>query len=189
MKTFFMHLLDNKKLILLSVSIMLLLSYLFGFFWYSHTNETIKSFFNHLFYLSDSNYQNNYYLYLMQNGCFIILSTYLSTSFIGYFGSMALIFLKGIQLAYSFMYVFSEINISFILVFLIFIEVSLELIYIYIISYMTINFSIYNLLITFYIKENFQYKLIINFILNYLIVCLVMLCVLLMFRIYLVPLV
>lgn len=187
MRTFFSRLLDNKKLIFLCISITLIISYLFGMFWYTHTNSIFKDLLKQLFYLNDSNYSNNYYLYLTQNGLFIILSTYLSTSFIGYFGSLFLVFLKGMQFSYSFIFTFSSIKPSFLLVFIILLEIILEIIFIYIISYMTINFSIYNMLITFYIKENFDNKLIINFMLNYLIVCLFMLCILLLFRIYLVP--
>ena len=188
MRTFFMHLLDNKKHIFLSISILLLLGYMFGFLWYSHTTDLFKEFFQYLFYFNDASYSNHYYLYLIQNGVFIILSTYLSTSFAGYPGSLFLIFLKGIQISYSSLFIFGQLDLSFHIIFLFLTELMLEVIFIYIISYMAINFSIYNLLITFYVKENFDFKLIINFILNYLIVCLVMLCILLLFRIYFVPL-
>ncbi len=189
MKTFFSNLLDNKRLIFLGISIVFVISYLFGFFWYSHTSDFFKDLLKYLFYLNNDSYQNKYYLYLIQNVLFIILSTYLSTSFIGSLGSLFLVFVKGLQLSYSCMFVFSELNISFILIIIILVQIALELIFIYIISYMTINFSIYNMLITFYIKENFNYKLIINFILNYIIVCLVMLSILLIYRIYIVPIV
>ena len=188
MKTFFMHLLDNKRLIFLSISIIFVLSYVFGMFWYSNTNDFFKSLFQHLFYLNISGYQNNYNLYMIANSLFIIFSTYLSTSFAGFIGSLFLIFLKSLQLSFSFIFVFVELEFSLSLLFLVFIQFIGEILFIYIISYMTINFSIYNMLITFFIKENFNHNSIINFILNYLIVCLVMLSILLMFRIYLVPL-
>ena len=91
MKTFFSRLLDNKKLIFLGISIVFCISYLFGFFWYSHTNDFFKDLLKYLFYLNNDGYKNHYYLYLIQNGLFIILSTYLSTSFIGCFGSLFLL--------------------------------------------------------------------------------------------------
>ena len=187
MRTFFSRILDNRKMIFLSISIILFVSFIFGFIWYPHTNDMFKDLLEHVFYLNDSNYQNQYILYLIENGLFIILSTYLSTSFIGYFGSLWLVFVKGIQLSYSLVFVFKTLESSFILVVFIFVQILLELIFIYVVSYMSINFSIYNLLITFYIKENFEYKLILNYILNFLIVSLVILSVLLMFRIYVVP--
>lgn len=188
MNAFLHRFIKNKNYIIIAVSIIFLCGFLFGFYAFENTQHNIKDFLKSLFYLNDEKYINHYQLYLIQSILLIIIFTYLSSSYLGYFGILFFVFIKGIQLSFSLLYVLSVMKIDFLLILLLLIESLLEIIFIYVISTMSIYLSIYVMVLTFYIKENFNMKSIINFRLNILIASLVILSLSLALRFYLIPL-
>jgi len=187
MSTFLKRFLNHKKYIMIAIAIVLGSGFLYGFYQYFHTYEQIKSWFQNFFYLPIENYQNKYQFYMIQNGLYIFICTYLSSSYIGHLGSLFLIFLKGIQLSFSCLYVFTHVDISFIVIFVMIIEILLEIALCIIMNYMYIYTSIYVTLVTFCIEQTFNIKSMLNYKLNCLIISLLLFLIGLAFRLYIVP--
>ena len=114
MSAFLRRFIDNKKYVLLLLSIMLIMGFIYGFVEYGHCQETIKKNFHYLFYLNNEKYANQYQLYLIQSGIYILICTYLSSSYLGHLGILFLTFLKGLQISFSLCYVFSLIQLDFL---------------------------------------------------------------------------
>ncbi len=188
MSAFLRRFIDNKKYVLLLLSIMLIMGFIYGFVEYGHCQETIKKNFHYLFYLNNEKYANQYQLYLIQSGIYILICTYLSSSYLGHLGILFLTFLKGLQISFSLCYVFSLIQLDFLTILLVFIEIILEIAFIYILSFMSLHLSLYVTLITYYIDQTFNMKNIINYRLNCLIATLIVFSLSLAFRIYVIPL-
>lgn len=188
MSAFLRRFIDNKKYIFLILTVMLVMGFLFGLFEYGHCQEMIKKNLQSLFYLNNEKYTNQYQLYIIQSGLYILICTYLSSSYLGHFGILFLTFLKGVQISFSLCYVFSIIQIDFLTVLLIIIEIILELILIFALSLMCFHLSLYVTLISYYIDQTFNMKNIINYRLNCLIATLIIFSLSLAFRVYVIPL-
>lgn len=188
MSVFLQQFLQEKKYIFLSITIVFLVGFFYGLYEYSFCNETIKNYLQNLFYFNHEKYTNHYQMYLIQNGLFIILSTYLSTSYLGHIGILFMSFLKSIQISFSMIYVFEMISIDFIILFFMIIEILIELSFLYIMSYMCIYLSTNVSLISFFMEENLHVKNTINYRLNILIYSLLVFSLSLALRIYIVPL-
>ena len=187
MSVFLRRFINHKKYILILMSTVFVGGFLFGFFQYSLVNQDIKDFFQNLFYLNCEGYQNQYQQYVIQSGVYILICTYLSSSYFGHVGLLFLLFLKGLQLSFSFVYVFSHIPVSFVLIVLLCVEMILEIAICFILNIVCIHISIYVTLITFYIEQNFNIKSMINYRLNNIIITLILFSLSLAFRIYVIP--
>lgn len=188
MNVFLQRFLDHKKYVLLVLFIMIFTGFLYGILRYESCNEEIKDYLQHLFYLNYSNYKNQYQLYLIKNGIFILICTYLSTSYLGHIGIVFLSFLKGIEIAFSFQFVFQTIDMTLLIFIFLVLELIIEILFVIVISYMCIYLSIYVTLISFFLEQNFHLKSTINYRLNSLIVALLLFSLSLGFRLYFIPL-
>ena len=188
MSVFLRRFIDNKKYIVISISIVLLMGIVFGIYQYHHSTNMIKHFFENLFYLNVESYENHYQIYLFQNIFIIIVCTYMSSSYLGHIGILFLLFLKGMQISFSILYTFSIVYFSFTIMILIIIEIILELLLCIVLGIYHIHLSIYVTLITFYIEQNFNIKSMLNYRLNCIIVSLIIFVLSLAFRIYIIPL-
>ena len=188
MSVFLQRFIQNKKYLLLLITITIIMGFLFGFYQYKNTQPGIQQFFHFLFYFNIENYENHYQLYLVQSGMMIFICTYLSTSYIGQMGLLFICFLKGLQISFSIQYVVMNVQIHFMMILLMLCEIILELIIIYIIIYIGLYISSYVSLVNFYIEQNFHIQSILNYRLNFMIAALIFLTLSLAFRLYVVPL-
>lgn len=188
MSAFLHRFINHKKYIIIVLSVMFIMGVCFGFFEYYHCQDGIKNQFQYLFYLNNEKYMNQYQLYLIQSGLYILICTYLSSSYFGHLGILMLVFVKGVQLSFSIVYVLSIVQLDFLIVFLLFIESIIEMIFIFVLSTMSVHLSVYVTLISFYIDQNFNIKSIMNYRLNCLIAALIIFSLSLAFRIYIIPL-
>lgn len=187
MSVFLRRFIDNKKYIVIAMISVYVCGMLFGFYQYSSSIQGVKDFFQNLFYLSVEGYQNQYQLYVIQGGVYILICTYLSSSYLGHIGLLFLVFLKGLQLSFSFMFVFTTVPFTFMIFLFLLIESLLEIALCLSMSLICIHISTYVTLVTFYIEQNFSIKSMINYKLNCIIVGLIIFSLALAFRIYVIP--
>lgn len=187
MSVFLRQFIDHKKYILIACLTVLLCGFFFGIYQYQISSPFIKNVFHNLFYLNKEGYQNNYQLYLIQNGLYIFIATYLSTSYLGHAGLLFLLFLKGIQISFSLLFIFHEIKLTILICFIIFIESFIEIVLCLCMSFMYIHISLYVTQVTFFIESNFNYKSMLNYKLNCLILSLILFFGSLVFRLYIIP--
>lgn len=187
MSVFLRRFIENKKYIVIAMVVVFLSGCTFGIYQYTLTTQGVKDFFQNLFYLNIDGYTNNYQLYVIQNGLYILICTYLSSSYLGHIGLLFLLFLKGIQLSFSFIYLLSLIQISFLVFLLIVIEIILEVILCLCMNLMCIYISIYVTQVTFFIEQNLNMKSMLNYKLNCFIISLIIFSLSLAFRIYIIP--
>lgn len=188
MSVFLRRFINNKKYILLFISIVFIIGFIFGFIIYNLCNQSIKDCFEHVFYLNNKLYTNYYQMYLIQNALFILINTYLSTSYYGWIGILFVVFIKAVSLSFSIIFVFTQLEISFIILLILLIEFLVEILFLSSISIMTIYLSLYATLVSFCLEENFNIKSILNYSLNYLIISLIIFSLSLALRLYLIPL-
>ena len=188
MQAFLNRFLKNRKLIVIAIGSLLIMGFLYGFFIYPKGNSHLLSYLKNLFYIQDEHYTNQYQLYLILNMIFILMITYLSSSYIGYIGILFLSFTKGVQLSCSLIYVFSTVSFSIGILMIVIIEIILEIALIMLLGSMSMYLSIYTTLVTFFIEGNFDLKNTLNFRLNIWIVSLILFSLSLAFRIYVVAL-
>lgn len=188
MSVFLRRFIENRKYIFIVLTVMLIVGIVFGFFEYQYCQDNIKNYFQYLYYLNQEKYTNHYQLYLIESGLYILICTYLSSSYFGHIGILFLTFLKGIQISFSLIYTLSLVQLDFLLILLIFIESLIEIVFIYVLSTMCIHLSLYVTLIAFYIDQNFNIKSALNYRLNCLIATLIIFSLSLAFRIYIIPL-
>lgn len=86
MSVFLRRFIDNKKYIVIAMVSVFVCGLLFGFYQYSYSIQGVKDFFQNLFYLNVDGYQNQYQLYVIQGGVYILICTYLSSSYLGHIG-------------------------------------------------------------------------------------------------------
>ena len=75
MSVFLQRFIQNKKYLLLLITITIIMGFLFGFYQYKNTQPGIQQFFHFLFYFNIENYENHYQLYLVQSGMMIFICT------------------------------------------------------------------------------------------------------------------
>lgn len=187
MSVFLRRFLNNRKYILLAMVTVFISGCLFGFYQYHFSSQPIKDFFEKLFYLNIEGYENNYQLFVIQNGAYLLISTYLSSSYLGHAGILYLLFLKGIQIAFSCLCVFTTVPFSFLVLLLIIFEIILEILLCFITGYMYIYISVYVTMVTFCVEQNFNIKSMMNYKLNCLICGLIIFSLALVFRVYIIP--
>ena len=187
MSVFLRRFIDNKKYIVIAMVSVFVCGLLFGFYQYSYSIQGVKDFFQNLFYLNVDGYQNQYQLYVIQGGVYILICTYLSSSYLGHIGLLFLIFLKGLQLSFSFMFVFTTVPFTFIIFLLLLVESLLEVALCLSMSLICIHISAYVTLVTFCVEQNFSMKSMVNYKLNCVIIGLVIFSLALAFRIYVIP--
>ncbi|MFR7591404.1 MAG: hypothetical protein ACLUVC_08180 [Longibaculum sp.] len=187
MSVFLRRFIEHKKLIMIAMITVFSCGLLFGFYQYHLSNQMIKDYFSHLFYLNVEGYENQYQLYVIQGSLYIFICTYLSTSYLGHFGLLFLLFLKGLQLSYSFIFVFTTVPISFLLFLFLVLETILEISLCFAMNFICIHISIYTTLVTFFVEQNFSMKSMLNYKLNCIIIALVIFSLALAFRIYIIP--
>lgn len=185
MNFFLYKIINNKKHTLIIYFTVILFGFLFGLIKSNSSNNELIGFFQTIFYVDDN--QQKYQLYLYQNIFYIFINTYLSTSYIGFFGISFLLFMKGIQLSFSFLYL---LNISYnqIIIFIIIIEFLLEILITFISFAANFKISLQNIPITFLSKDNYNHKSVLNYHLNNLILVLFILVISLLVRMYLIDL-
>lgn len=188
MQAFLNRFLRNKKLIVVAIGTLLVMGILYGFFIYQKGNSHLIYYLKNLFYIQDEHYTNQYQLYLILNMIFILMITYLSSSYLGYIGILFFSFIKGVQLSCSLINVFSTVSFSMGTLMIVIVEMVLEIGLIMLLGSMSMYLSIYTMLVTFFIKENFDLKNTLNFRLNIWIVSLIIFSLSLAFRIYVVAL-
>lgn len=179
---------QNKRCIFIPIMVLFIVGLLFGFIQYKQSSQSLKSLFQYLFYFNHSNYPNTYHIYLIEGVMYILICTYLSTSYLGVFGLLFLIFLKGIQISFSIQYILCMLKPSIIVCIFIFIEGFFEILFAFILNYMCIYLSINVTQLVFYIDKNFNIKNVLNYKLNIIMFALIMLFISLIFRLYVVPL-
>lgn len=184
---FLRRFIDHKKYIIILLGTVFIMGFFFGFYQYSITNQTVKDFLKNLFYLNNESYQNQYQLYVIQGSLYILICTYLSSSYYGHLGLLFLMFVKGMQISFSLIYVFSTVQVSFLLILFLLVEVIIEIALCFVLNTTCIHISIYVTIVTFYIEQNFNMKSMINYRLNNLILTLICFSVALAFRVYIIP--
>lgn len=159
----------------------------FGFYQYNQSTQLIKDFFHYLFHLNVDGYTNHYQQYVIQGGLYILICTYLSSSYLGHIGILFLLFLKGLQLSFSILYIISSLKFTFLIFLLLLIETFIEIALCFVMSLMCIYISIYVTQVTFFIEQNFSIKSMLNYKLNCFIFTLVIFSIALAFRVYIIP--
>lgn len=187
MSVFLRRFIDHKKYIIILLGTVFIMGFIFGFYQYSLTNQTIQDFLKNLFYLNSEGYQNQYQLYVIQGSLYILICTYLSSSYYGHLGLLFLVFIKGMQVSFSLMYVFSVVQVSFLLIIFLFIEIIIEIVLCFVLNITCMHISIYVTIVTFYIEQNFNMKSMMNYRLNNLILTLICFSIALAFRVYIIP--
>ncbi|MCD7807988.1 MAG: hypothetical protein LUH02_01490 [Erysipelotrichaceae bacterium] len=188
MSVFINHLLQYKKYRIIILLIVFICGFFFGFYQYTYTQDNVTHYLQTLFYLNHDEYINQYSIYLYENILLIIICTYLSSSYLGAFGILIMLFLKGLQVSFSLIYVMNSITLTMFIIFLLMIEICIEIIFIFILSLHCIHISLYVTYVTFFSKQQLNLKNILNYLLNYLIITFIILTISLCFRIYLIPL-
>lgn len=186
MSIFLRRFIENKKYIIIMLLTMISTGFLFGLYQYHISNDSIKQFFSCLFYLNDETVAQNYQFYVIQNGIYILICTYLSTSYLGSFGLLFFAFLKGIQFSFSLISI-SSLSIHFIAIVLIIVEFLLELLFCLFMNTICLHISFYVTYVTFLEKQIFDVKNMVNYHLNCLIGSLLIFSLALVFRIYIIP--
>lgn len=187
MSAFLHRFVEHKKYIIIAIGVVFFCGFLFGFFEYYKCQQNIQDFFKSLFYLNDKKYTNDYPLYLLQNILFILICTYLSSSYLGHLGILFFVFIKGVQISFSLVFVSSIVSLQFLTILFILIEMIVEIAFVVVLSSMSIHLSIYVTLISFYIEQNLHIKSTMNYRLNYLIATLLILSFSLALRVYFIP--
>ncbi len=187
MSVFLNHFLQYKKNIFIIISVVFICGLVFGFYQYKNSQDIILNYMQNLFYLNSEDYFNQYTLYLIESILMIIICTYLSSSYMGFLGILMIVFLKGMQISFSFLYVFTTIITSIFIIISLIIETCIELGLIYFLSLNCIYVSLYVAYVTFYSKQQLDIKGVINYLLNFLIISLILLTISLSFRVYIIP--
>lgn len=187
MSVFIHHVLHYKKNIIMMMFMTIICGFLFGFYQYHLCSNTILDYMKNLFYLNDESYTNHYSLYMIESILFIIICTYLSTSYIGFIGILIILFFKGLQISFSLIYVYTSISLNISIIISLLIELFIEIIYIFIYALNCLHLSLYVTYVTFYSKQLLDIKSITNYLLNYLIISFILLTISLSFRIYIIP--
>lgn len=185
MNYFFHKLINKRKYGCIIFFTILSISTLWGFIEYKHCSNELKQLFQSLFIIEND--KAKYQLYLIQNLFYIIISTYFSTSYLGFFGLSTLVFLKGIQISFSFISLY-QIQITPTLIIILLIQIILEIILLLLCFLPFFRLSLQTLIVNFYIEDNFSYKSILNYILNYIIIIIIVFILSLLSRIYLIKL-
>lgn len=188
MNLFLERYLNQKKFILLTVIVIYVAGFFYGFYQYHLCHNDLQKFFQYLFYIPLKGYQNHYHFYLIQTGVYIIISTYLSSNYLGSIGLLFLTFLNGMRISFSLMFVFAQASFNFFIFFTIVIEILIEIILCLFMSTTYSYLSLYTFYVTFITEQNFNIKKMANHKLNIIILSLVIFGISLMFRIYIVPL-
>ncbi|WP_028043731.1 hypothetical protein [Candidatus Stoquefichus massiliensis] len=187
MSVFLRQFINHKKYIIILLGTVFIIGFFFGFYQYSLTNQTVKDFLKNLFYLNTESYQNQYQLYVVQGSLYILICTYLSSSYYGHLGLLFLMFIKGMQVSFSLMYVFSIVPVSFLLILFLLMEIIIEIVLCFVLNTTCMHISIYVTIVTFYIEQNFNMKSMMNYRLNNLILTLICFSIALAFRVYIIP--
>ena len=181
---FFLHkILNHKKYLTIVFFTLLLSGILFGLYEYQYCSNNIISFFRTLFFVKKE--QTEYSLYLIQNILIIFFVTYLNSSYIGFIGAFFIVFLKGIQISFSLIYILS-FNLSPLLILIVIIQLLLEIILLLLLFFPNVLLSIQTLIVTFITEDNYNFKSILNYNLNSLIIILIVFVVSLLIRVNLI---
>lgn len=184
---FFLHkLINHKKYLIIIFFTFLFSGVLFGLFEYQYCSKQVISFFKTLFFINKE--QTEYSIFLIQNIIIIFLFTYLNSSYLGFIGILFLVFLKGIQISFSFIYVLS-FDLTPISVFLILLQLFFELLFLLLLFFPNITLSFQTLIVTFFIEDNFNGKSIMNYNLNSIIFVLIVFIISLLIRVNLVEII
>lgn len=183
MNFFIYKLINKKRYSFIAFITIFLIGSIFGFIEYNYCNNDIITFFQTLFYVEQN--QMKYRTYLYQNVFYIFISTYLNSSYIGFFGISFLLFLKGVQFAFSFVNMIS-FQFSSGVILIIILEVMIELLFILILFVPNFQLSLQNILVSFLSKDNYNYKNVLNYNLNTIIVSIVVFIMSLFVRLYLI---
>jgi hypothetical protein len=175
--------LNHKKYIVICMLTIFFISFCFGLYINQYSSNEIKSFFQTLFVLNKE--QNYYQIYLLQNLFIIFITTYLNTHYFGSFIILFILFLKGIQFAFSFIYIFNTISFTPSIVISLICQCLIECVFLIIAILPNILLSLQSLIITFIQKEIFDYKNIFNYKLNIIISLFIIFFISLLIKIYL----
>lgn len=187
MSVFLRHFLESKKNIVISLICFIVMGFIFGLYFHHQSSESVLLFLQRLFYLNIEGYENHYQLYVIQNGLFIFICTYLSTSYLGFLGIYFLCFLKGMQFSFSLIFILTHVHLNFVLVILILCEFIIEVFFCIIMNVICLHISFYVAYVTFLTEQNFNLKSMMNYHLNALIIGLSFFFIALAFRIYIIP--
>lgn len=181
---FFLHkLMNHKRYLFIIFFTIIFAGFLFGLYEYQSCSNQIREFFQCLFVLKKE--QNEYPIYLLQNTVIIFMNTYLSSSYIGFIGILFIIFLKGLQVSFSIMYVLT-LSLKPLSILFVIIQLFFEILLLIISSFPNILLSLQTFIVTFLIEDNFDYKNILNYKLNSIICVLIIFIISLLIRVYLV---
>lgn len=186
MSVFLRRFINHKKYIMICMICLMVCGFLFGFYQYHQGNVQMIDLLRYLFYLNVEDFSSHYQLYLLQNGLYIFLCTYLSSSYLGHIG-LLLLFLKGMQISISLIYVYISVKMTLILWVMILIEILLEIILCLCMNMMCIHISLNVAQVTFFIEQNFNMKSLLNYKLNCIIMSLILFFISLAFRQYIIP--
>ncbi|MCD7950870.1 MAG: hypothetical protein LUG12_11525, partial [Erysipelotrichaceae bacterium] len=187
MSVFINRLLQQKKNSMVVIFIVFICGFFFGFYQYHHTQNIILNYLQNLFYFNIAQYTNQYSLYLYENILLIVICTYLSSSYLGTLGILLILFIKGIQISFSLINILNTLTLSVLIIILLIVEISLEIFFIFILSFHCVHISLYVTYVTFFAKQQLDFKNILNYLLNSLIIVFIILTISLCFRIYFIP--
>ncbi len=165
-----------KKLCFLSCVIIMTSGICFGIFYYNKTPQNINMLLNQLFISNKNNY------YLISSLAFIFINTYLSSSYIGFILHGFSVFIKAIQITYSFIYVNNQIEFTIILFLLLIIQILCEIFFTITITIQCQELSLFVYYSLFQANEKLSLKKSLNNYLNIIIYSLIVLFICIFIR-------
>lgn len=185
MRFFSIKLLDKRNYLLLYCTILFLSGIVFGSYLYTVSNDWLIHMFSKLIFINIADYTNDLSFYMICTSIYIVCSIICSTSFIGIIMNGFFIFSKAIQIIFSMMFIFFNIEITtsvFILVILP--QVLIEVLFVFVLTIICSKLSINTFMVSFIVKDNFKLSHIVHYLLDYTIVILVLVVISMAFRVY-----
>ena len=176
---------SRRALIHIFAISMFICGLIFGAIYYFYGLPSIIDMGNTVFFYNLEGHTNDYNLYIIMTSVYIIASLLVSTSFIGCFLNSFIIFTKSMQISIGTIYLFAHVHIQAAEIFTCYVpQLLIEIVLMYIISIITLKLSLNSFMVAFVIRDNFNSKKIINYILDYIMIILILLTASMLFRVY-----
>lgn len=178
---------SKKALIHIFAGSLFVCGVIFGSFYYFYGWPSIVTSMEKIFFVNREGHVNDYNLYILITSIYILGSLLVSTSFLGVLLNSFFIFTKSMQISFGTIYLFGEMQISAAEIFTCYLpQLFIEIVLIYVISIITLKLSMNSFMVSFIVKDNFNGKRVINYILDYLIIIMIILTVSMLFKVYLI---
>lgn len=187
MRFFSIKMNDKGNYLALYCSILLISGICFGSYLYTISNDWLIHICSKLFFINIPECSNDFNFYIISTSLYIVVSLVCSTSFIGIIMNGFFIFTKGIQIIISLIFIFFTYDITLMLfIFIIIPQLLIELLFVLMITMICSKLSLNTFMVSFVVSDNFKPSKIIHYLLDYTIVILVLMCLSMAFRVYLI---